>query len=185
MPKPELSFSHVGLFVTDLPRMEDFYTRVLGFTVTDRGRLGEQELVFLSRDPDEHHQIVLASGRPPAVPFNVLNQLSFRLPSLDHLRAVPAILAAEPVTDLRPVSHGNAWSVYFRDPEGNRVELFVDTPWHTPQPLREPLDLSQSPEEIMRRTEAECRRRPGFQPRAVWREGLVRRMGLATWPLAP
>jgi catechol 2,3-dioxygenase len=32
-----LSMSHIGLYVYDLPKMEDFYTRVLGFTVTDRG----------------------------------------------------------------------------------------------------------------------------------------------------
>jgi catechol 2,3-dioxygenase-like lactoylglutathione lyase family enzyme len=31
-----LSMSHIGLYVHDLPRMEDFYTRVLGFTVTAR-----------------------------------------------------------------------------------------------------------------------------------------------------
>jgi len=32
-----LSFSHVGIFVTDLARMMDFYTRFLGFVVSDRG----------------------------------------------------------------------------------------------------------------------------------------------------
>src|SRR5207247_3991682 len=30
---PTVSFSHFGLYVTDLPRMEDFYTRVLGLLV--------------------------------------------------------------------------------------------------------------------------------------------------------
>jgi catechol 2,3-dioxygenase-like lactoylglutathione lyase family enzyme len=36
---PEFSFSHMGMFATDLARMEDFYTRVLGFAVTDKGVL--------------------------------------------------------------------------------------------------------------------------------------------------
>ena len=71
---PRLSFSHVGIFVTDIARMEDFYTRVLGFTVTDRGDLetprGRLQFVFLSRDPREHHQVVMASGRPADLPFN-------------------------------------------------------------------------------------------------------------------
>ncbi|MCD6041260.1 MAG: hypothetical protein K0R40_863, partial [Burkholderiales bacterium] len=31
---------HMGIYVADLARMEDFYTRVLGFAVTDRGELG-------------------------------------------------------------------------------------------------------------------------------------------------
>lgn len=50
---PPVSFSHFGIYVTDLARMEDFYTRVLGLLVSDRGRLpGGPELIFLSRDPD-------------------------------------------------------------------------------------------------------------------------------------
>ena len=36
---PTVSFSHFGLYVTDLARMEDFYTRVLGLLVSDRGKL--------------------------------------------------------------------------------------------------------------------------------------------------
>lgn len=36
---PQLSFSHMGLFVADVARMRDFYTRVPGFAVTDRGVL--------------------------------------------------------------------------------------------------------------------------------------------------
>jgi len=50
-----LSLSHMGFYVNDIARMEDFYSRVLEFTVTDRGALqtpnGEVRLVFLSRDP--------------------------------------------------------------------------------------------------------------------------------------
>jgi catechol 2,3-dioxygenase-like lactoylglutathione lyase family enzyme len=139
-PTPRISFSHFGLYAADLARMEDFYTRFMGFTVTDRGALevpgGKVDLVFLSRDPREHHQIVLASGRPPDLPFNVVNQLSFRVDSLADLRALHERLQREPVTEIRPVSHGNALSVYFRDPEGNRVELFIDTPWYVTDPFR-------------------------------------------------
>ena len=61
------SFSHVGFYVRDIARMEDFYRRVMGFFVTDRGQLdtprGRVDLVFLSRDPEEHHQIGRASCR--------------------------------------------------------------------------------------------------------------------------
>jgi len=39
MASIDLKFSHFGLHVIDMARMEDFYSRVLGFTVTDRGRL--------------------------------------------------------------------------------------------------------------------------------------------------
>ncbi|MDP2220396.1 MAG: VOC family protein, partial [Hydrogenophaga sp.] len=78
----KLSFDHIGLFANDLAKMEDFYTRVLEFTVTDRGQLQRQDseefldLLFLSRNPDQHHQIVLVSGRPVDLSFNVVNQVS-------------------------------------------------------------------------------------------------------------
>ena len=60
------ALSHFGIHVTDMTRMEDFYTRALGLLVSDRGALPNgPTLVFLSRDPDEHHQLVLVTGRPP------------------------------------------------------------------------------------------------------------------------
>ena len=88
---PAVSFSHFGIYVTDLARMEDFYTRVLGLLVSDRGRVpGGSDLVFLSRDPDEHHQLVLAAGRPPGVDFKVVNQMSFKLATLADLKTMHA-----------------------------------------------------------------------------------------------
>ena len=63
------------------------------------------------------------------------------------------------------------------DPEGNRVELFVDTPWHTPQPFAEPFDLEAPAETIMAQTEAICRSRPGFSSRADWGRRQAARMG--------
>jgi len=180
---PQITFSHIGIFVSDPARMEAFYTRLFGFTVTDRGRLdtprGEVDLVFLSRDPDEHHELVLCSGRPPDLPFNVINQLSFRVGSLGELRGLYRRLADEPVSEVAPVTHGNAISVYFRDPEGNRIELFVDTPWYVRQPLREPVDLTLPDDELLAAVEAMARRLPGFKPHAEWRAEMARRMGVA------
>jgi catechol 2,3-dioxygenase-like lactoylglutathione lyase family enzyme len=172
------AFSHLGIHVTDLSRMEDFYTRVLGLLVSDRGTLPDgPTLVFLSRDPDQHHQIVLVTGRPPGVGYNVVNQISFKLPTLAALKEMHARMRAEGVKEFRIVTHGNAWSVYFPDPEGNRLELFVDTPWHTPQPFAEPFDLEAPVETILAQTEAICRSRPGFVARADWRTAQVGRMG--------
>ena len=133
-----LTLSHVGVFVTDVSRMVDFYTRFLGFAVSDREKRADGEIVFLTRDPREHHQFVIASGRPSDVPFNPINQLSFRVDSLATLRAMYQALKNEPVEILGTITHGNALSVYFRDPEKNRVELLIDTPWYVPQPYRVP-----------------------------------------------
>jgi catechol-2,3-dioxygenase len=166
----------MGIFVTDPARMEDFYTRVLGFAVTDRGVLGTVSLVFLSRDPREHHQIVLAAGRPGAAGFNPINQISFRMGDFAGLREMHRRLREEAVSELAPVSHGNALSVYFKDPEGNRIELFVDTPWYVQQPLRIPMDMKLSDAEIWAWAEREARKLPGFRPVEEWRSETERKM---------
>jgi catechol 2,3-dioxygenase-like lactoylglutathione lyase family enzyme len=177
---PSLSFSHMGMFVTDIARMEDFYARVLGFTVTDRGVLdtakGPANFVFLSRDPREHHQIVLASGRPADAAFNPINQISFRMGDFAGLREMHRRLQSEAVTEIRPISHGNALSVYFKDPEGNRVELFIDTPWYCRQPLRIPMDMGLGNDELWAWAETEVRKQPGFQSVEEWRADLTRKM---------
>jgi catechol 2,3-dioxygenase-like lactoylglutathione lyase family enzyme len=181
-PRPGLSISHLGIFVTDLARMEDFYTRFLGFTVTDRGHLdgtqGAMNLVFLSRDPGEHHQIVLITGRPADSGFNVINQISLKADSLATLQDFYRRLGNEPVTEIRPVTHGNALSVYFRDPEANRIELFIDTPWYVDQPMRvaAPFELPEA--ELMRWAEQHARKLPGFKPREEWRIEMAKRMGV-------
>ena len=177
MRRPELSFSHVGFFVRDIERMADFYTRVLGFAVSDRGQLGKTSFVFLTRDSREHHQIVLASGRPDELAFNAINQISFRMGDFAGLREMHrAVQSEKGVTEIAPVSHGNALSVYFRDPEGNRIELFVDTPWYVQQPVRIPMDMKLSDAELWKWAEAEARRIPDFQPVEEWRAGLSRKL---------
>lgn len=174
---PPLSFSHMGIYVTDVARMEDFYTRMLGFTVTDRGLLGSITLIFMSRDPREHHQIVLATGRPQAKEFNPINQISFRMAEFAGLREMHRRLEREGVRDLSPVSHGNALSVYFRDPEGNRLELFVDTPWYVEQPLRIPMDMNLPDAELWAWAEAEAKKVEGFRPVGEWQAEMARIMG--------
>ncbi len=165
----KLSFSHVGVFVTDLEKMVDFYTRVLGLVVSDRDRTKDgREIAFLTLDPREHHQVVFATGRPADLAYNMIQQLSFRADSLSSLRETYVALKREPIVELGPISHGNAISAYFRDPEGNRLEVFIDTKWHVPQPCAEPVDLMKSNDEIMAFVDRQVAALPGAAPRADW-----------------
>jgi catechol 2,3-dioxygenase len=154
-----------------------FYTEVLGLTVTDRGQgiTFKNELAFLSSDPEKHHQMALASGRPKEATFSTVMQASFAVGSLDDLRAIKARALANGASDMRALDHGNAWSIYFKDPEGNTVEVYLDSPFHVPQPHGDPLDLGKSDEEILRTTETACRKDPGF----MVREEFVRRQSQA------
>ena len=176
-----LTLSHCGIFVTDMARMVDFYAGFLGFAVSDRGTLadGRGEIVFMTRDPREHHQFVLASGKPQEISFNIVNQLSFRVDSLETLRELQRGIGSEHATELGPVSHGNALSVYLRDPEGNRVELLIDTPWYVPQPCRIPVDLSLPDDELWAKLERDARALPGFKPRAAWMKDIEQRIAEA------
>lgn len=173
-----LVFSHMGFYVRDIERMARFYRDVMCFFETDRGLLGTVELAFFSRDPSEHHQIVLVTGRPVDLSFSVINQISLRVPDLATLREVRNRALADPdVTDLVTATHGNAVSIYFRDPEGNRIEVFMDMPWYCEQPLREPIDLDQSDEAVMAAAETLARSRPKFRSRAQWVSEMERLMG--------
>ena len=184
--RPNLTFSHMGLSVRNLEKMEQFYVGMLGFTVTDRGRTAGMDIVFLSRNPLDHHQIVLATGRPKDLPANTqnpifgacINQISFRMPSLGDLRNMYQRLKSAGYEDRRMLlgNHGVSWSVYAPDPEGNLLEFFVDTEWYILQPFLIPLDFSKTDEEIIELTGTLCRTSEGFEPIAEWRERVGAKM---------
>ena len=178
-----LAFTHAGVYVTDMDRMVDFYTRVVGFAVSDRGPTlqGVGEITFMTRDPREHHQLVLVTGRPANLSFNVVNQLSFLVDSLATLRALWRDLKSEPaVEELGPVTHGNALSAYFLDPEKNRIEFYLHTPWHVPQPYRIAVDLSLPDASLWAQIEKHVRATPDFKPREEWIPEMERRVAQAT-----
>ncbi len=162
--------SHFGIYVTDVEKMVHFYTSVFGLVQTDRGvgKTFKAPLVFLSSSPDQHHQLVIAGGRPAEATFSTVMQLSFAVPSIQHLRDLTAAATALGASKVLPLNHGNALSVYFADPEGNTVEIYLDMPFYITQPHGDPLDLTKDDETLMRETEAICRRDPTFMPIAQW-----------------
>ena len=164
----QLRWSHAVLKVRDMETMVRFYEDVLGMEVADRGlALGNAgpELVFMSQDETEHHQLALAQIRTDEDPPNSLDHMAFRVGGMDDVREMMARVADFPgIDDASPVTHGNTVSVYFKDPEGNGIEVFCDTPWHVVQPVIHPWDPSQSDEEVLRAVEAEFASRPGSGP---------------------
>jgi catechol 2,3-dioxygenase-like lactoylglutathione lyase family enzyme len=130
-----------------MDNMVDFYTRVLGFTVTDGGGPGAR-IVFLSADPHhEHHEFVL--GARPGHKSNA-QQISFTVGSLEDLRVLYHGVRDHPQCRVeRVVSHGIAVGCYFRDPEDNRIEVYWSTAMDYVQPVGQPVDLDQSNEEII------------------------------------
>ena len=164
-------WSHCVLRVRDLEGMVGFYCDTLGFRVADRGPLGPggPEIVFLSGSSSDHHQIAFAAARGPEEATS-LDHNAFRVDSLADVKAMHARLSADPrVKNVAPVTHGNAISVYFADPEGNGIEVFCDTPWHVQQPQLRGWDPSQSDDEVLASVEAGFREEPEFKPMDQYR----------------
>ena len=168
---------HVGLYVTDMARMVDFYTKVLGFVVTDVDTKSGV-LTFLSRNPTDHHQIVLVTGRAPGIKDTV-QQVSFNLGTIEEVQRVYRRIAESEATDVAPITHGIAISVYFRDPEGNRLEFFADTDWYITQPCRISIDLRRPAAEIRDEVHEYCRVQPGFKPLGEWQAEFARELAAA------
>ena len=140
---------HVGIYAHDIMKMRDFYTRVIGLEVADEDLEG-RGMCFLSSDPiSEHHEFVLMKGRQSDDETQIIQQISFKVPTIQDLREYKAALDDEGMKIDRIVSHGNAFGMYFFDPEGNRVELYYRTGFPVPQPHGDPIDLSRTDDELL------------------------------------
>ncbi|MFP6663688.1 MAG: VOC family protein [Deltaproteobacteria bacterium] len=164
----QLRWSHAVVVVRDMEKMLDFYTKVLGFEITDRGPLpgsDKAEIVFLSQVPTEHHQIAFRSGERDESPPNSVDHFAFRVDSLDDVKRMDEKLAASGLAEERlPLTHGNAWSIYFADPEGNGLEIFCDTPWHVQQPQAQLWSVDKTNDEILMETRSAFEKDPAFSP---------------------
>lgn len=165
MARPNLS--HLGIYAHDVSRLEQFYAAVFGMVTTDRGvgKTFKNELVFMTGDPSQHHQLVLSSGRGADAPSTIF-QIAFKVAAFEELRDTRDKAMASGATNLMGLNHGNSWSVYFHDPEGNMVEVYKDTPYHTPQPCGEKLNLDQGEEALLAETEKLLQTLSGSKPQA-------------------
>jgi catechol 2,3-dioxygenase-like lactoylglutathione lyase family enzyme len=146
---------HVGIICDDLMKMRDFYTRVIGLTITDEDP--ERGSCFLSAAPAfEHHELNLGQARGPdhsdgARPRTQgLGQVSFIVANLDELRTLYRRFQVEGTRILRTVTHGISVSIYFLDPEDNVGEVYYKTRYNVRQGFSRPIDLeTQSDEDIL------------------------------------
>ena len=164
----KLRWSHAVLYVRDLEKMIEFYRDMLGFQVSDRGALDPNnpslELAFLSQVGSDHHQLAFVSMRGDGA-STTLDHIAFRVDSLSDVQELARRLQADGrAHQLQPLCHGNAWSVYFKDPEDNTIEVFCDSPFHVRQPQVHAWDLSMSEAELRAWTEERFRDQPEFGP---------------------
>jgi catechol 2,3-dioxygenase len=117
-------------------------------------------------------------GRPEEADANLIQQISLRVESLDDVRNFKRRAIEKGYKIDRLVTHASAIGLYFRDPEGNRVETF----WLTGLPswaiVAVPIDIDRSDDEVMadvRRVWDVCREvEMGVTPRDELNEAIRR-----------
>ncbi|SVA88916.1 uncharacterized protein METZ01_LOCUS141770, partial [marine metagenome] len=117
-------FAHFVLRVRDIEKSIDWYQKVLGMTIVhDAGNLA-----FMTYD-DEHHRLALA--KTPVETETVrgspgLDHVAYTLTTLGELLGTYVRLKSLDIEPVWPVNHGLTTSLYYADPDGNRVEFQVE-----------------------------------------------------------
>ena len=117
--------AHYVLRVSDMAASLPWYQQVLSMEVVHSagGRL-----VFLTYD-DEHHRMALVeTGEAERAPQGSagLDHVAFTLDSLEDLLSNYKRLKAVGIEPVWPINHGLTTSMYYEDPDGNRVEFQVE-----------------------------------------------------------
>ena len=122
------SLGHVVLKVKDRARSERFYNGILGLPICARLDRGGFRMAFFTLG--NHHDLAImevsgegSSEKDTAVG---MHHLAFNIgTNLDELREAKAKLEAAGIK-ATPIDHDVTKSLYFADPDGNGVELYVD-----------------------------------------------------------
>ncbi|KAK8025294.1 hypothetical protein PG990_003117 [Apiospora arundinis] len=131
-PVAPKALCHVVLITTqaNFEKMVSFYLTVLNATVSHQ----TDRMCFLSYDY-EHHRIAIvvddnAHPKDPARPQVGMHHVAFGFPTLADLADAYEYRAAAPNGGIKPywcVNHGVTMSMYYQDPDGNRIEFQVDS----------------------------------------------------------
>ena len=121
---------HLVLYVRDLERSRRFYADVLGFPELPIERGGPTAAFGTGRT---HHELLLIEVGPDATPIPAGRRVGMYHFGLkvgttdDELREALATIEANDVTVTGASDHGVTHSLYVADPDGNEIELYIDT----------------------------------------------------------
>lgn len=142
--------NHAVLFVSDLERAVEFYTKVMGMEVLPSGDVPGAAFLRLPGGQN-HHDLGLFSVGPNPPPKQRgqvgLYHLAWQVDTIDELAAArPLLMDVGAYTG--ESSHGATKSLYGRDPDGNEFEIMWMLPreewgrWENEAPV-DPLDLDE------------------------------------------
>ena len=120
---------HVNLYVRNAERSKEWYHDVLGLHVYD---FRPGWAAFMSADAEKSHEVALMEvGEDASLQQRGqvgLNHLAWMMESLDDLRAIYLRMKEKGVKIDRVVDHGLSLGIYFRDPDGNGLEVSYELP---------------------------------------------------------
>lgn len=117
-------FHHVAIQARDIEKVTAFYRDLLGFPELTRHHRpdGSVRSIWVGVPGGAFLAIEAAGAEPEATPFRHerpgLLMLAFRIARAERARAVETFARAGV-----PLEHETKWTLYVRDPEGNRVAL--------------------------------------------------------------
>lgn len=115
---------HVNLYVRNAERSKLWYEEVLGLHVYD---FRPGWAAFMSADTEKSHEVALmqvGEDAPLQQKGQVgLNHLAWMMESLDDLKAMYSHLKEMGVRIDNVMDHGLSIGIYFRDPDGNGMEV--------------------------------------------------------------
>ena len=123
------ALGHVVLRVTDRARAERFYNGVLGLPICARFDENGMKMAFFTLGNHHDFAVMEVSGEGSSRSASAvgLDHVAFNIGrNLDELREAKAKLEAAGITP-NPIDHEVTKSLYFEDPDGNGVELYVDS----------------------------------------------------------
>jgi len=117
---------HVNLKTTRLQAMIDWYATAIGTEVVFQNEVA----AWLSNDGANHRIALLAfpgyEDDPDKERRTGIHHTAYEFASFDDLITTYARLKGEGITPVACLDHGMTTSMYYRDPDGNRVELQTD-----------------------------------------------------------
>ena len=128
MPK----IGHVHIKVSNLKKSEEFYAKIFGLKISEK--VGNYLFLTFGK---EHHDLALQEIKGAEHPSENMVGLYHFAVEFENLKGLAKIyfkLKKENV-EFTPIDHGISKTIYLADPDGNGIEVYVDTrkerkEWH-------------------------------------------------------